>query len=114
MSKKIFVGSLSWNTSEEELRRIFERFGEIVEAKLITDRETGRSRGFAFVTYVNDADADKAIAEMDGTEVDGRAIRVNEARERNRGPERGDRNGGGDRPRGRGGRGGGGRGQGRW
>jgi cold-inducible RNA-binding protein len=113
MSKKIFVGSLSWNTSEEELRRIFERFGEIVEAKLITDRETGRSRGFAFITYANDGDADKAIAEMDGTEVDGRALRVNEARERSRGPDRGDRNGGGDRGRGRGGRGGG-RGGGRW
>ena len=114
MSKKIFVGSVSWNTSEEELRRAFEKYGEIVEAKLITDRETGRSRGFAFITFVNDGDADKAIAEMDGTELDGRALRVNEARERNRGPDRGDRNGGGDRGRGgRGGRGGGG-GRGRW
>ena len=113
MSKKIFVGSVSWNTSEEELRRAFEKYGEIIEAKLITDRETGRSRGFAFITFGNDGDADKAIAEMNGTELDGRALRVNEARERSRGADRGDRNGGGDRGRGgRGGRGGGGRG--RW
>ncbi len=115
MSKKLFVGSLSWGTDEYSLRAAFEQFGQIEEVKLITDRETGRSRGFGFVTFIEDEDAKKAIEQMDGRELDGRTIAVNEAR------ERGDRGGGGRRGgggydggggRGRGGRGGGGGGYG--
>lgn len=82
MSKKLFVGGLSWGTDDEGLRRAFERYGEIQEAKVISDRETGRSRGFGFVTFANDNDAMTALSEMDGKEVDGRTIKVNEAQER--------------------------------
>ena len=86
MSKKLFVGNLSWNLGQEELQEIFAEFGEVEEAVIINDRETGRSRGFAFVTFANDEDAAKAIAELDGKEVDGRDIVVNEAK-----PPRNDR-----------------------
>lgn len=95
---KLFIGSLSWGTDEDSLREAFERFGEIEYAKVITDRETGRSRGFGFITFVRQEDAEAAMQEMDGSELDGRNIKVNEARERE--PRR---NGGG------GSRGGGGR-----
>ncbi len=97
MSKKLFVGGVSWGTTDDGLREAFERFGEVAEAKIITDRETGRSRGFGFVTFNNAEDADNAIQEMDGTELDGRAVRVNEAREREGGGGRGGfrRDGGG-------------------
>jgi RNA recognition motif-containing protein len=97
MSKKLFIGGLSWNTDDESLRQAFEQFGEIVEAKVITDRDTGRSRGFGFVTFAENDASNKAIEMMDGSELDGRSIKVNEAQERSGG-------GGG----GRGGRGGGG------
>lgn len=95
MSKKLFVGGLSWNTSDEGLRRAFEAFGEVTDAKVITDRDTGRSRGFGFVTFTEAAAADEAMAQMDGTELDGRAIRVNVAREPGSrgGPRRGGRGG---------------------
>ncbi len=79
MSKKIFVGGLAWATTSEGLRKAFEAYGEVTEAKVITDRETGRSKGFGFVTMQNDADAEAAIQEMNGKELDKRAIRVNEA-----------------------------------
>jgi len=95
MSKKLFAGGLSWNTNDEGLRQAFEPFGEITEAKVITDRDTGRSRGFGFITFVNGDDADRAVAEMDGTELDGRTIRVNEAQAKKPG------GGGGGRGRGR-------------
>lgn len=109
MSKRLFVGGLSWNTDEAELRTAFERFGEIEDVKVITDRETGRSRGFGFVGFVDGASAKKAMEEMDGSELDGRSIRVNEAEERP--PRReGGGGGGGGGPRGGGGGGGGGRG----
>ncbi|NOY27653.1 MAG: RNA-binding protein, partial [Oligoflexia bacterium] len=98
MAKKLFVGGLAWATSDEGLREAFETFGEVTEAKVILDRDTGRSRGFGFVGFTDDEAAAKAIAAMDGTDLDGRRIRVNEAEER---PRRG---GGG----GRGGYGGGG------
>jgi cold-inducible RNA-binding protein len=94
MSKKLFAGGLSWNTNDESLRQAFEQFGEITEAKVITDRDTGRSRGFGFITFVNGEDADRAVSEMDGTELDGRTIRVNEAQAKKPG-------GGGGRGRGR-------------
>ncbi|MBD3400733.1 MAG: RNA-binding protein [Candidatus Coatesbacteria bacterium] len=83
MSKKLFVGSLSWDTTDESLKTTFAEYGEIVEAKVITERDTGRSRGFGFVTFAEEADADRAKAELDGTMLDGRTIHVDEARERN-------------------------------
>ena len=79
---KCYVGNLSWGTNEDGLRDAFERFGELEDVRLITDRDTGRSRGFGFVTFRNRDDALNAISELDGTELDGRTIRVNEARER--------------------------------
>jgi RNA recognition motif-containing protein len=109
MSKKLFVGGLSWGTTDDGLHQAFAQFGEIVEAKVITDRETGRSRGFGFVTFANDEGATKAISEMDGTELDGRTIKVNEAEDK--GPRGGGGGGGGGRG-GRGGYGGGGGGRG--
>ena len=82
MSKKLFVGGLSWGSDDESLRQAFEKFGQVSEAKVITDRETGRSRGFGFVTFASDSDAAAALSEMDGKELDGRTIKVNEAQER--------------------------------
>jgi len=84
MSKKLFVGSLSWNTDDHGLRQAFSPFGEISEAKVIVDRDSGRSRGFGFVTFVDDEAADKAISALDGTDLDGRPIRVNVAQDRRR------------------------------
>lgn len=89
MSKKLYVGGLSWGTSEDTLYSAFEEYGQLEEVKIITDRETGRSRGFGFVTYANDSDAKTAIDEMNGRQLDGRNLSVNEARERD------DRSGGG-------------------
>lgn len=111
MSKKLFVGGLSWNTTDEGLRQVFERFGSIEEVKVITDRETGRSRGFGFVTFSDGEAAMNSIAELDGTEVDGRTIKVNEAEEkrpRTEGRFSGGGNGGGGGDYGRNGGGGGG------
>lgn len=102
MSKKLFVGSLSWNVNDDGLHQAFAPFGEITEAKVITDRDTGRSRGFGFVTFVDDEAADKAISAMNDTELDGRQIKVNVAQDKRR-------DGGGG---GRGGYGGGGGGYG--
>ncbi len=93
MSKKLFVGGVSWDTTEDGLRKAFEPFGEVTEAKIITDRDTGRSRGFGFVTFADDANAMAAISKMDGTELDGKTIKVNEAQDK---PKRGGgRSGGG-------------------
>lgn len=104
MSNKLFVGGLAWATTDEGLKTAFGAFGEVVDAKVITDRETGRSRGFGFVTFADDQAGEDAIAGMDGRELDGRTVNVNEARER--APRGGGGGGGGFR----GGRGGGGRG----
>jgi RNA recognition motif-containing protein len=104
MSKKLFVGGLSWGTTDDGLHQAFERFGEIVEAKVITDRETGRSRGFGFVTFGNDEGAISAASEMNGAQLDGRTIRVNEAE--NQVQRRGGGGGGGGDGGGGGGRGG--------
>ena len=95
MSKKVFVGGISWNTDDEGLRQAFERFGAISDAKVITDRDTGRSRGFGFVTFDEDASASQAISEMDGQNLDGRTIKVNEAQDRPRNNNRGGGGGGG-------------------
>lgn len=82
MSKKLFVGGLAWATTDQGLQDAFATYGEVLEAKVITDRETGRSRGFGFVTFADGKAADEARAGMDGTELDGRTINVDEARER--------------------------------
>lgn len=93
MSKKLFVGGLSWDTTDDGLRAAFAPHGEITEAKVITERGTGRSRGFGFVTFAEDAHAQAAISKMDGTVLDGKTIKVNLAQERT---PRGDgRSGGG-------------------
>ena len=84
MSKKLFVGGLSWGTTDDGLRAAFESFGEVVEAKVVQDRDTGRSRGFGFVTFADDAAATRAIEEMNGVELEGRNIRVDEAHDRRR------------------------------
>jgi cold-inducible RNA-binding protein len=113
MSKKLFVGGLSWGTTDDRLKEAFARFGDVSEAKIITDRETGRSRGFGFVTFADDKAADLAVAELDGRELDGRTIRVNEAQNQTRprggggGGPRGPRDFGGGPPRDFGDRGGG-------
>ena len=85
MSKKLFVGSLSWDTNDESLRNAFAVHGEISEAVVVCDRDTGRSRGFGFVTFEDEEAADKAIAALNGTELDGRAIRVDVAQAKQRG-----------------------------
>jgi RNA recognition motif-containing protein len=94
----LFVGSLSWDTKENELRSAFEEFGDVSNARVITDRDTGRSRGFAFVTFDSADAAERAVREMNGATLDGREIVVNEAKERQpRGGGGGDRDRGGDR-----------------
>ncbi len=81
MVKTLYVGNLPYSTSEEELKEVFLKYGEVSSAKIITDRETGRSRGFGFVEIEEEA-AQKAIDALDGKEFGGRSLRVNEARER--------------------------------
>ncbi len=79
MSKKIFVGGLAWATTDDVLRSAFEPFGHVVEAKVIVERETGRSRGFGFVTFEEDSSAAEAMNTMNGQTLEGRTIRVNSA-----------------------------------
>ena len=79
MSKKIYVGNLSFRTTEDELAELFQQIGPIESVSIITDRDTGRSKGFGFVS-MNDEDADKAIAAYNGKDLGGRALTVNEAR----------------------------------
>ena len=102
--KNLFVGNMSFQTTEADLRALFEPFGQLTRVHLAMDRETGRARGFAFVEMPNDAEAAKAVAELDGKEFGGRNLKVNEARPKTegRGP------GGPGGPRGFGGKGGGG------
>src|ERR1700688_873460 len=106
--KNLFVGNMSFQTTEADLRALFEPFGQISRVHIATDRETGRARGFAFVEMPNDAEAAKAIAGLDGKEVGGRNLKVNEARPKtaSSGP-RGGGGGGVDRDRGGGGKQGG-------
>lgn len=80
MAKKLYVGGLAWATNDDSLRQAFEQAGEVSSATVITDKMTGRSRGFGFVEMANDADAEKAIDMLNGKELDGRKITVNEAR----------------------------------
>jgi RNA recognition motif-containing protein len=121
MNTRLYVGNLSFNTTADGVRTAFEQFGTVSDVHLVTDRETGRARGFAFVTMGTADEAAKAIQGMDGKTLDGRPLRVNEAEERQQrggggggGGRRGGGGGGdwgggggGDRGGGRGGRGGG-------
>jgi cold-inducible RNA-binding protein len=106
--KNIFVGNLSFSTTEDELRQMFEVHGQVDRVSIMTDRDTGRSRGFGFVEMASNEDGEKAIAALNGSQIGGRTLNVNEARPKT---ERsgGGGGGGGGRDRGdRGGRGGGG------
>ncbi|KAI9815658.1 MAG: hypothetical protein M1826_001967 [Phylliscum demangeonii] len=106
---KLFIGGLAWHTDESTLRSKFEEYGSVDEVVVVKDRETGRSRGFGFVRYSKDSDADAAIAAMNNVEFDGRTIRVDKASERGGGGGGGGGFGGGGRGGGGGyGRGGGG------
>ena len=87
--KNLFVGNMSFQTTESELRALFEPFGQITRVHIAMDRETGRARGFAFVEMNNDDEAAKAIAALDGKEVGGRNLKVNEARPKGEGGGRG-------------------------
>jgi hypothetical protein len=104
MSVKLFVGGLSFSTSTDGLRAAFARFGEVQSAAVMTDRETGRSRGFGFVEMATTEEAEKAISSLNGTSLDGRMIRVDKATPRGAGGPRPPRPGGprpyGDRPAG--------------
>jgi len=115
--KNVFVGNMNFQTTEAELRALFEPFGQVTRVHIAMDRETGRARGFAFVEMPNDAEATSAMSGLDGKEVGGRALKVNEARPKSAsggGPRGGGSGGGGgfdrdrdrDRNRGGGGRGG--------
>jgi cold-inducible RNA-binding protein len=103
MSSKLFVGNLSFNTTENDLQDIFAAHGTVIETNLMMDRASGRPRGFAFVTMDSSEDAEKAINALNGTEVDGRALTVNLARPREERPRNsgggGFRGGQGERPR---------------
>lgn len=91
---KLYIGNLAFRTTSEDLAAAFRRFGEVQSAQVLTDRETGRSRGFGFVELA-DEDARRAIDEMDGVDLDGRQIVVNESRPMQARPPRQDRGGGG-------------------
>jgi cold-inducible RNA-binding protein len=98
--KNIFVGNLSFNTSEQDLRQVFEAYGPVDRVSIMVDRDTGRSRGFGFVEMTNNEDGEKAISGLNGSQFGGRTINVNEAR-----PKAERAGGGGGRDRGgRGGR----------
>jgi RNA recognition motif-containing protein len=105
--KNIFVGNLSFSTTEDELRQMFEAYGQVDRVSIMTDRDTGRSRGFGFVEMASNEDGEKAITALNGSQTGGRTLNVNEARPKTE--RSGGGGGGGGRDRGdRGGRGGGG------
>jgi cold-inducible RNA-binding protein len=93
----IFVGNLAWTTTEEDLAQLFEPFGTVEQARIATDRDTGRSRGFGFVEMPDDTEAQAAIDELNGSSIGGRPLTVNEARPREERRPRGE--GDGRRPR---------------
>lgn len=99
MAQNLFIGSLAYATTDDSLKAHFEQIGEVASARVITDRESGRSKGFGFVEFVDEASNQKAIDELDGKELDGRAINVGLARPKEDRPRRdsdnGDRNQGG-------------------
>ena len=102
---RLFVGNISYRMTEDDLRDTFGEFGSVTDAHIVTDRETGRSRGFAFVEMADDGEAEKAIEALNGSELEGRSLTVNVARPRE------DRGGGGGGRRGGGGGYGGGGGR---
>jgi RNA recognition motif-containing protein len=106
MSVKLYVGNLSFQTTQQDLEELFGQIGQVESVSIVTDRDTGQPRGFAFVEMAGNAEAQAAIQNLDGREVDGRALKVNEARPKE---DRGGRGGGGRGGFGGGGRGGGGR-----
>lgn len=81
MAKKLYVGNLSFDTNDQELESIFAEYGEVVSATVVTDRYTNKSRGFGFVEFANEADAKKAQEAVNGQDVGGRSLRVDEAKE---------------------------------
>ncbi len=87
--KKLYVGNLPWSINNDSLKELFASFGDITEAIVISDKYTGRSKGFGFVTFADEAAAEKAVAEMSGKDVEGRKIVVNVARPREERPNRG-------------------------
>lgn len=95
MAKRLYVGNLGYSVTSEELQELFEQFGQVRSAQVLSDRETGRSRGFGFVEMDNDADADAAIQNLDGNDHQGRRLTVNEARPRSSGGGGGGYGGGG-------------------
>lgn len=99
MAKRLFVGGLPYTTTSDEIRELFSKIGEVTSADVITDKFTGQGKGFAFVEFTDDANADKAIKELDGTDYNGRKMVVNEARPREERSSGGydNRGGGGDR-----------------
>ena len=97
MGKKLYVGNLPFSTTEEELRELFGRHGSVDSVSVITDRETGRPRGFAFVEMSEASAATDAIKALDGTQLGGRALKVNEAQDKQRGGGGGGGGGGGFR-----------------
>src|SRR2546430_11464790 len=112
--KNIFVGNLSFGTTEQDIRSLFEAHGSVDRVNVVTDRDSGQPRGFAFVEMTNDAEGDRAIDAINGQELGGRALNVNEARPKTTGGGRGyagGGGGGGGRSGGRGNSGGGGRGR---
>jgi RNA recognition motif-containing protein len=97
MAKKIYVGNMSYNTSEDTLRQLFAQYGEVVSVNVITDRYTGRAKGFGFVEMASDDAARAAMGALNGREVDGRQLKVNEANDKPRDSNRG--SGGGSKSR---------------
>ncbi|GFF61660.1 Glycine-rich RNA-binding protein 2, mitochondrial [Aspergillus lentulus] len=95
MAAKVYVGNLSWNTTDESLRQAFSEFGQVLDSIVMRDRDTGRSRGFAFVTFSNDNEAEAAISGMNDQELDGRRMKVNLANARPSGYGGGGYGGGG-------------------
>jgi RNA recognition motif-containing protein len=95
MAKRLYVGNLPYSVTSDDLQQTFEEYGVVTSAEVLSDRETGRSRGFGFVEMANDAEADAAIEALDGNDLDGRRLTVNEARPRT--PGGGPRGGGGGR-----------------
>ncbi|KAK8308026.1 hypothetical protein V6Z11_D02G028000 [Gossypium hirsutum] len=93
-TKKLFIGGLSYGTDDQSLREAFSGFGDVTEARVIADRDTGRSRGFGFVNFADDESASNALSAMDGQELQGRNIRVSYANERPSGPRSFGNNGG--------------------
>jgi RNA recognition motif-containing protein len=95
MAKNLYVGNLTWDATADDLLALFQQHGAVARAQVITDRETGRSRGFGFVEMSNDSEAQAAIQALDGTDFQGRPLTVNEARPREERSGRGGSNGGG-------------------